>query len=86
MAEMAEVPEHSWDFETDRDNPQPLVWPQCSDESCRTAYVWKRFMRISGGYMWAWAPDCKHDRRRPRPPAIPMTKDGQVPGGEAHAI
>lgn len=76
--ELAKFLEKIWDTTTDPANPQPLVWAECSDESCRTPYVWRRFFRLTGGYVWAWSPDCKHDRRKPRPPAVLMTKDGPI--------
>lgn len=68
---MADV-EQVWDVTTDPDNPQPLVWPKCSAEDCRTPWVWQQFMSLSQGYVWAWARNCKHKKAEP----VLMTKDG----------
>lgn len=47
----------AWDLSS-ADNPQPNVWPVCP--TCSASWVWKKFMRWTGGYQWAWGKDCKH--------------------------
>lgn len=50
----------SWDFETDPHNPQPLIYPVCSD--CDEPYEYTRNLSFAtGGYVWAWK----------KPPKVP---------------
>jgi hypothetical protein len=54
------VEEVSWDT-TDPHNPQPLVYPRCSE--CSEPAVYKRFLSFATGkFTWAWARDCKHKK------------------------
>lgn len=55
--------------------PDPQVWPECSE--CHTAYVMRRGLSFSKGWMWVWQQDCKHGRKgSPQPDAILTRADG----------
>lgn len=80
---MAETPAKTWDCETDPDNPQPQVWPECAfvgkdDVVCGVAWVWKRAFSFSEGYKWYWMKDCKHKTGGHRI----MTKEGPIEDGQ----
>lgn len=42
------------------DDGHPVVthWPECS--RCNVAYVLRRCLSMSQGWLWLWQPDCKH--------------------------
>lgn len=51
-------------------NPQPRVWPRCSE--CKAAYVLRLGIclsqRIASGHgagRWLWQRDCKHRKAEP---------------------
>lgn len=49
--------------------PDPEVWPECSE--CHVAYVLRRCLSLSQGYVWLWQQDCKHGRKgSPQPDAV----------------
>lgn len=39
-------------------DPQPTMWAACS--TCDMAYVLRRALSMSKGWMWVWARECKH--------------------------
>ena len=52
--------EQTWDL-ADSHNPQPRLWPVCTE--CQTAfnYVWGlNFM--TGKVVWSWRRECKHKK------------------------
>jgi hypothetical protein len=69
---------NAWDVETDADNPQPNIWPECMEVdkktgfTCLTPWVWRLGHTMSGGVKWAWMRDCKHKNAQPEL----MTVDG----------
>ncbi len=46
-------------------NPyNPQAWVECSE--CSTAWVLRRGMSLSQGWIWIWQSDCKHRKADPR--------------------
>lgn len=43
--------------------PNPSTWPECSE--CGTAWVLRRALSMSKGWMWVWQRDCRHKRAEP---------------------
>jgi len=65
---MAEEDYQTWDF-TDRHNPQPLVWPLCSECSEPYNYVWGLSFSPEDGQTtttWSWKRSCKHRKVPPK--------------------
>jgi hypothetical protein len=72
-----------WDFETDPENPQPVVYPVCSD--CGEPYSYARHLSLATGtYVWAWAKPPKQPRqcRHKGPPEINDTRSPLVSSKE----
>ncbi len=42
----------------------PQAWVECSE--CETAWVLRRCMSLSQGWIWVWQPDCKCKKADPR--------------------
>ena len=62
----------TWDLD-DRHNPQPLVYPVCSD--CEEAYTYTRCLNFSTGeYGWYWVRPAKFPRQC-RHKGLPKTVD-----------
>jgi hypothetical protein len=38
--------------------PNPVAWPKCSQ--CDVAFVLRRMLSLSQGWLWLWQRDCKH--------------------------
>ena len=69
----------SWDY-TDVHNPQPLIYPVCSE--CELPYTYSRSLSfLTGKYVWSWGRDCKHRKGTPvmYPPQGPSPEPGQPP-------
>ena len=43
--------------------PDPQVWPKCS--TCDVAWVLRRALSITKGWIWVWQRDCKHKQAEP---------------------
>ena len=59
--------------------PEPVMWPECSE--CGAAYVMRRGLSLSKGWLWHWARDCKHKKAEP----IIANADGPLPVDETGA-
>lgn len=57
---VSEPPDVLWSIEEPGDdaNFQPQLWPECP--SCNVPWVWRRYISLGRGYVWAWSKDCKH--------------------------
>ena len=66
---LLEPGEGSWDF-SDQHNPQPLMWPVCSECDEAYSYTWG-VSSMTGKVVWLWRRGCKHKK------AAPATHDGR---------
>ena len=52
-------------------------WPQCS--LCGKAYVMRRGLSFTEGWVWVWQQDCKHGRKgTTQPEPVLANADGPV--------
>ena len=55
----------------------PEVWAQCSE--CGTAYVLRRMLSFTEGWVWLWQQDCKHGRKgSTQPEPVLANSDGLI--------
>lgn len=47
----------------DHINPDPEAWPACAE--CEVAWVLRRCLSLTKGWIWLWQRDCKHKKLEP---------------------
>lgn len=57
---------------------EPDVWAACTE--CETAWLFRRCLSFTQGWMWLWCPDCKCGQRKRPAPAPPhlVNADGPI--------
>lgn len=56
---------------------EQLLDPFIRCSKCHTAYVLRRSLSMSAGWLWLWAPDCQTKTCKKNPPEL-VEADGEI--------